>query len=88
MANDTQLLNRLVRLREECLGIETKLAPRWPVIIGHVLKRKGLSLRAFAAKLGLSPTYLSEVATGKKPPSPRLEKLLREQMVGGPATAV
>lgn len=38
------------------------------------LKSRGLSLKAFAAEVGIAPNYLSELASGLKQPSLRLAR--------------
>lgn len=42
------------------------------------LKKRGLTLRAFATMVGVSPTHVSQVFRGKAPVSATLEKKMRE----------
>ena len=55
------------------------------------LKMKQKSLRQLAKELGVSPSYLSQVKNGKRPPSARLLGILSEsvkQVTGGPKRTV
>ena len=38
------------------------------------VKRRGLTMRELANKMGVSPSYLSQVGTGKRPWTPKLRE--------------
>lgn len=44
------------------------------------LKKRGLTLRAYAQRVGVSPTYVADVFTGKKKPSEARAKRMREEL--------
>lgn len=43
-------------------------------VLRHVRRKKGLTLKQVAARVGVSPSYLSKVENGKHPPTVELQK--------------
>jgi transcriptional regulator with XRE-family HTH domain len=51
--------------------------------VAGLMKKRKVSLRELAKRLGVSPTYLSQVGTGKTVPSPKLELALYRELTKG-----
>jgi addiction module HigA family antidote len=69
-----RILPRLARRRsraDELSGAEPKVPPLHPgAVIADILDDQRVSLRTCAAAIGMSPTGLSKVLTGKSPVTP------------------
>ncbi len=48
------------------------------------LKKRGLSLRKFAARVGLSPEWVSKVFRGEEEPSAETERKIKEALCNCP----
>lgn len=77
---DKERLKLLVDSRRVVDAIEEKTEKRFPWIIDAICERDGRSLRGLAKKIGVSATYLCQVANGKQKPSPKLAELLLKEM--------
>lgn len=59
-------------------ALQTCPVPNWSALILLAMVRRNTSLRQLAAIMKYSPTYVSQVRTGKQSPSPAFAKRLEE----------
>ncbi len=80
MANIKKRLARLVAARGVVENLDRETHALWPFAVEHAMIRSGLSLRALAKKIGVSPTYLCKIHTGDTRPSPKVEAFIVAEM--------
>ena len=72
---NTQALKNWIKARE---AVGQHEAPEWDQLIELAMEKQGVSLRGLARLMGFSPTYVSQVRTGKAVPSEAFAKKLGE----------
>ncbi len=80
MNADKLRLQSLIAARKVVADTEELVNTRFPWIIDAICERDGRSLRGLAKKIGVSATYLCQVASRKQKPSPKLAELLFKEM--------